>query len=142
MNINVLITGALYSSQSGYSGLKFCQSAVLAGHTISQVFFYQDGVSQANSLSMPLDDEFEAVSQWRAFSESHSVPLFVCVSAAERRGIMSDEQVLEHHLGSSEVESKDANGNLGGNIHSSINVAGLGVLHQASLDSDRTVTFK
>jgi tRNA 2-thiouridine synthesizing protein D len=129
MRFNVLVTGALYSSQSGYSALQFCQSAVAAGHAISQVFFYQDGVQQANSLSMPLSDEFEPVSAWASFSQEHGVDLVVCVSAAERRGVMSDEQAKEFAKGH-------------GDLHSAFSIAGLGALHEASLDSDRTVTFK
>jgi len=130
MKFNILVTGALYSSQSAYSALRFCQAAVAAGHTIDQVFFYQDGVTQANKYSLPLDDEFDAVASWVEFSIQASASMVVCVSAGERRGLMSDEQALEHHLGSS------------ANAHSQFSVAGLGVLHQASLDSDRMVTFK
>ncbi len=136
MNVNILVTGALYSSQSAYSALRFCQAAVAAGHSISQVFFYQDGVTQANLYSLPLDDEFDAVNSWVRFSQQTSTPLVVCVSAGERRGLMSDEQVLEHHLGRN--AAIDSNGS----AHSQFSVAGLGVLHQASLDSERMVTFK
>ncbi len=129
MKINLLVTGPLYSSQSAYSALRFCRAAIDAGHTISQVFFYQDGVTQSSKLSTPLDDEFEPMTQWVDFAESHSVPLVVCVSAGERRGLMSDEQAMEYQLGQ-------------GSVHPTFSVAGLGALHDASLSSDRTVTFK
>ena len=129
MIFNLLVTGPLYSSQSGYSALRFSEAAVAAGHTISQVFFYQDGVSQASRLSTPLEDEFDPARQWVRFADLHAVPLIMCVSAGERRGLMSDIQALEYELGS-------------GSSNSSFQVAGLGVLHQASLESDRTVSFK
>ena len=129
MKINLLVTGALYSSQCGYSALRFCQAAVEAGHQISQVFFYQDGVTQAGRLSLPLNDEFDAVSRWSEFAKTNTVPLVMCVSAGERRAMMNDEQALEYQLGQ-------------GSAHSSFSVAGLGVLHQASLESERTVSFK
>ena len=129
MNINLLVSGPLYASQSGYSALRFCQAAVAKGHTISQVFFYQDGVTQASRLSVPLDDEFNAHDQWLAFAEQNSVPLVICISAGERRGVMRDAQASEYQLGA-------------GNAHNGFSVAGLGSLHQASLSSDRTVTFK
>ena len=129
MKINLLVTGPLYSSQSGYSALRFCEAAVVAGHTISQVFFYQDGVTQASRLSFPLDDEFEPAARWAEFATSNNVPLVVCVSAGERRGMMSDEQAMENQLGA-------------GNLPSNFDIAGLGTLHEASLKSDRTVSFK
>jgi tRNA 2-thiouridine synthesizing protein D len=129
MRFNILVTGALYSSQSGFSALQFCRAAIKEGHTINQVFFYQDGVGQANCLSAPLDDEFEVVEAWASFSLEKNVKLVVCVSAAERRGVMSEEQAIEFAKGS-------------GNLHSAFTIAGLGALHEASLESDRTVTFK
>lgn len=129
MKFNLLVSGNLYSSQSAYSALCFSQAAVADGHAISQVFFYQDGVSHANRLSMPLDDEFNALERWAEFAKQNSVPLVVCISAAERRGIMSDAQAGEYQLGH-------------GNLKSGFSVAGLGALHEASLSSDRTVTFK
>ena len=129
MNINILITGGLYSRQGGYSALQFCRAAVTQGHTISQVFFYQDGVTHGNRLFVPMSDEPQLVEDWSQFSRQHDTPLVVCVSAAERRGVLNEEQAAEY--------GKDSN-----NLHPQFSVAGLGVFHEASLESDRTVSFK
>ena len=129
MKFNVLVTGGVYSSQSGYSALQFCKAAYAAGHTISQVFFYRDAVSQASRLTVPLGDEFNAVDQWQAFYQATNTPLVVCVSAAERRGVLNADQADEF--------AKDSD-----NLAPCFDVQGLGALHDASLDSDRTVTFK
>ncbi len=129
MRINVLISGGLYSSQSAYTALQFCRAAVGAGHAISQAFFYQDGASNANQLSVPLSDEFDAVSEWAQFADQHQIELVACVSAAERRGVLNAEQAGEFAKQSS-------------NLHSQFVIAGLGALHQAALDSDRMVSFK
>ena len=129
MNINVLVTGSAYSTQSAYSALQFCYAAVAKGHVITQVFFYRDAVSQSSRLAVPLGDEFNAMDEWVIFAKTHHVALIVCVSAAERRGILNPEQADEF--------AKDAH-----NLHPSFEVEGLGVLHDASLNADRTVTFK
>ena len=129
MKFNVLVTGGVYSSQSGYSALQFCKAVLAAGHTISQVFFYRDAVSQASTLTVPLEDEFNAIDQWQDFYQQHQVPLVVCVSAAERRGILNAEQAEEFAKESA-------------NLARCFSVEGLGALHDASLNSDRTVTFK
>lgn len=129
MQINILISGGLYSSQSAYSALQFSRAAVADGHAISQVFFYQDGVSNANQLSTPLADEFDAVNEWVEFAASHAIKLVACVSAAERRGILNLDQAKEFAEPSA-------------NMHPQIQVAGLGALHQAALDSERMVSFK
>ena len=129
MRFNVLISGSLYSSQSAYSALQFCRSALAVGHSLSQVFFYQDGVGNANQLSAPLADEFDAVCEWAQFAREHDLELVVCVSAAERRGVLNNEQA-------SEFAKQSAN------LHPHFVVAGLGALHRAALDSDRMVSFK
>jgi len=128
MKINLLVSGGLYTQQSGYSAWRFCRAALDAGHEISQVFFYQDGVTQGSALAAPLNDEFDMLAAWLELSEG-GVELVVCVSAGERRGMVGQDQVNE--LGMEQY-----------NLHSAFTVAGLGVLHQASLDADRTVTFK
>jgi len=114
MNFNILVTGGVYSTQSAYSALQFCKAAHAAGHTISQVFFYRDAVTQASRLSIPLIT---------------NTPLVVCVSAAERRGVLNADQAQEF--------AKDSD-----NLAPFFSVQGLGALHDASLSSDRTVTFK
>lgn len=129
MKFNILITGGLYDSQSGYAGLRFSQAALDAGHTIEQIFFYQQGVSIATQLSIPLADEFDGSREWGAFALAHSLSLVVCVSAAERRGVLGAEQQIEHAK-----ETK--------NLHPAFSIAGLGALHEASLRSNRTVTFR
>jgi tRNA 2-thiouridine synthesizing protein D len=129
MNINVLVTGGLFDSQSGFAALQFCQAAEQAGHNITQVFFYQGGVSQATLLAEPLADEFDAPREWASCKEQFSIDLVVCVSAAERRGIIGQQQMQDLAKPSF-------------NLHPAFSVAGLGALHDASIAADRTVTFK
>jgi tRNA 2-thiouridine synthesizing protein D len=127
--INVLVSGSSHDSQAAYTALMFCQAAVAGGHEISQVFFYQAGTSVGNSLATLMGDEFDNTGHWVDFASSNQVALVCCVSAAERRGIISESQKSE--LG------KEAH-----NMHPIFAVGGLGVFTDASLSSDRTVTFK
>ncbi len=129
MDINLIVNGAAYSRQSAYTALKFAEQACDQGHSISQVFFYRDGVSQGNFLAMTLADEFNAVEAWVAFARDHDVKLVVCVSAAERRGIINQQQQAEF-------------GKPSANLHPAFAVEGLGAMHDASLSANRTVTFR
>lgn len=129
MRINLLISGGLYNTQAAYSAYQFAQSAVAAGHAISQVFFYQDAAAHGTALSLPLSDEFNAVDAWSGIAKQYSIPLVVCISAAERRGIVGKEQAQEAGLKMN-------------NLHPAFTIEGLGSLHQASIEADRTVTFK
>ena len=99
------------------------------GHEITQVFFYSDGVTQANDFSHVLADEFDAVVGWQSLAKQAQIDLVVCVSATERRGIIDQDQAQQ-------LEKTR------GNLNSSFRVAGLGELHAASLESDRMVSFK
>lgn len=128
MNINIIVNGGAYSSQAGYSALQFAQQACLKGHTITQVFFYRDGVTHANDLQIPLSDEFNAPEAWSRIAKHYNIQLLVCVSAAERRGIINKQQQLEF-------------GKSNNNLHGDFAIAGLGQMLDASLTSDRTVTF-
>ncbi len=129
MQFNIIISGSPDGSQAAYSGNEFAKAVIAAGHTVNQVFFYQSGVTQANELVVPMADEYNALEQWLALANNHAVPLVVCVSASERRGIIDDSQMQEFQ--------KTAT-----NLHPQFTVAGLGVMLEASLQSDRTVTFK
>lgn len=129
MKFNIVITGAPYESQAPYSALEFVRTALVLGHEVTQVFFYQGAVAVANSLTTPLTDEFNATDQWVELSQEQGVPLVVCVSAAERRGVLNKEQ--QQDLGKS-----------GFNVHVAFAIEGLGSFHSACLEADRTVTFK
>ena len=129
MQINILITGSNFDSQAAYSAWRFCTAALAQGHVISQVFFYQGAVTVGSCLTEPLADEFNASERWAELSEKHSIDLVVCVSAAERRGILGEQQIAD--LGKPVA-----------NLHTAFSIKGLGALHDASLVSDRTVTFK
>ena len=124
MKFNILITGDAYDSLAGYSALQFCNAALTAGHTIHQVFFYQSGVTHLQ-VANPLADEFNSNQAWVALAKQHNIPLVVCISAAERRGVLGEQD---------DSNSPHAYGNFA--------VEGLGSFHAACLESDRTVTFK
>ena len=129
MQFNIVITGGLFDAQAGYSAWQFCAAALAKGHEISQVFFYQNAVTIGTQLAEPLSDEFDAPTQWAELSKKHSIDLVVCISAAERRGLIGAEQAEDL-------------GKLSTNLHPSFSIQGLGALFEASLVSDRTITFK
>lgn len=129
LKFNLLVCGDIYSSQSGYSAWRFCQAAIAQGHTIAQVFFYQAGATQASANVTLLADEFNPVARWTELADQHRVRLVVCVSAAERRGVLGEAQCDYHQAGVA-------------NLAPGFDVEGLGALHAAMLENDRTITFK
>jgi tRNA 2-thiouridine synthesizing protein D len=90
-SIAVLIEGPLLQGQSFVSALRFMQQAVAARHQIQSVFLYRDAVTAASALlDLPSDEPNLAV-QLRQFCQTHQIPLLFCSTAAQKRGVCSDE---------------------------------------------------
>ncbi|MNW03297.1 Sulfurtransferase TusD [compost metagenome] len=99
-----------------------------AGHQLSSVFFYREGVYNANQLTSPASDEFDLVRGWQKLNELQGVELHICVAAALRRGV-TDEAEAERL------------GLAGANLQPGFSLSGLGALAQAALTCDRMVQF-
>lgn len=117
MDYVLAIKGDVYGSQAAFLAYQVAEQLLTSGHKIRQIFFFQSGVSNANRLVEPASDEVNLVERWQALAQTHRVPLHLCISAAQRRGV---------------VESNLADGFV---------LAGLGEFSQAVLTADRLLTF-
>lgn len=124
----LLVTGPAYGTQTASSAYQFAQAVLARGHTLSQIFFYREGVANANALTAPASDEHHLVEAWAQLSAQHQIPLNVCVAAALRRGIIDTEQATQEQR-------------TGSNLHPAFTLSGLGELAQAALTCDRIVQF-
>lgn len=128
IKFSIVVTGGPYGSQSASSAYQFCAAALLAGHQISGVFFYQEGVLNANQLVSPATDEVNLPDFWAALANQYQFPLEVCVSASLRRGVV-DQQEAEQ-LALSQF-----------NLKPPFVLSGLGQLAVLSANCDRLVQF-
>jgi tRNA 2-thiouridine synthesizing protein D len=120
-SVALIVSTPPYSNLT-VTALRFAQAVVDRGHSLTGIFFYQDGVLNANSLVHPPSDEMNLVKQWQTFSQSSATPLHLCISAAEKRGL-SDGQG-EHNLH---------------NIADCFTVSGLGELVVLTSQADKTI---
>lgn len=127
MNYLINVT-APPSSQTSLSALRFCQALLRKGHNISRVFFYGDGVYNANSLLSPPSDENNMEQLWREFGQGENIELIVCIAAAVRRGLLNEEEAKRYDKAAS-------------NIQSPFVVSGLGQMIEGAVLADRTLTF-
>ncbi|MEX9253992.1 sulfurtransferase complex subunit TusD [Pseudenterobacter timonensis] len=118
MRFALMVTGPAYGTQQASSALQFAQALLTAGHELKSVFFYREGIYNANQLTAPASDEFDLVRAWQALNEHHGVELHICVAAALRRGVTE-----------------------GANLQPGFSLSGLGALAQAALTCDRMVQF-
>ncbi len=128
LTYSLVVNGPIYGSQSARSAYQFAQAVIEQGHTLFSVFFYQDGVSNGTSLSVPANDEFDLVKGWQELAQQHQVRLETCVAAALRRGVVSQDEANQHQLSQY-------------NLAPDFTQAGLGSLAEAMLTQDRVVQF-
>ncbi|MFC0308900.1 sulfurtransferase complex subunit TusD [Gallibacterium trehalosifermentans] len=120
------VTQPVYGSEASFLAYQVARALLQAGHIIDQVFFSQAGVSHGNGYVYPANDEFHLVKQWQQLSAQHHFPLYLCIAAAQRRGVVNDETAF----------AKEQN-----NLASGFVLAGLGEFSQAVLTADRVITF-
>ena len=123
-----IIIKSLPSSSSSNTAIKFIETALDAGHEIYRVFFYQAGVAHANNFSIAPRDEHSVIEHWIKLKEQYELDLVVCVAAALRRGVVNDEEAKRYEKN-------------GANLHSIFEISGLGQLVDASINSDRVISF-
>ncbi len=128
MQFTLLVTGPAYGTQHASSAWLFAKALLAAGHTLSSVFFYREGVLNANQLTAPASDEFDLVRGWQQLQAEHGVALHICIAAALRRGIADQQQA-------------DALALAGANLQPGFELVGLGALAEAALSSERLVQF-
>ena len=93
-----------------------------------RVFFYHDGIYHAFKYATPPDDEFHYTAQWSALARDHRIDLVVCISAAQRRGLLCGDEA--------ELQGKQDN-----DLAEGFRISGLGQLVEATLEADRFIVF-
>ncbi len=117
MKIGILVNEGPFTHQASDTAYRFAVAALAKGHEIPRVFFYHDGVHNANKLSEPQSDDRNLVKLWSELGEKHGLDLVVCVAAAQRRGIK--DEILA----------------------AGFRISGLGQLIETGIQADRLVVF-
>lgn len=126
MNYVLAVKSPVYGKQGAFLAYQFAQALVEKGHNITQIFFFQEGVSNGNAFVYPANDEVNLQKMWQAFSAEYNVPLHLCVAASQRRGVVDDSTARE-------------TGKV--NLAKTFVIAGLGEFMVATLKADRVITL-
>ncbi len=70
--------------------VRFAETCIDAGHTIAAVFVYQNAVWHGASTFSLAGDELDINAQWQRLKTA-GIPLLLCVTAAEKRGMNLDD---------------------------------------------------
>jgi tRNA 2-thiouridine synthesizing protein D len=128
MKFSIVVYAAPYSSQAAATAFNFTQSLLNQGHDIYRLFFFGDGVHNANRLSVVAQDERNLQQQWDQLIIEHKLDSVVCVSSAVNRGILDQQESRRQDLNAVSA-------------YASSELAGLGQLIDATIHSDRIVNF-
>ncbi len=128
MKFTILVNSSPYHCNAGQTAYRFIMAALAQEHQIFRVFFYHDGIYHALKHSTPPDDEPQFASLWSDLAEQYHVDLVVCISAAQRRGLLHDDEASR--------QGKQDN-----DLAAGFRISGLGQLIEATLVTDRLIVF-
>lgn len=128
MKFAVQINCSPYQSSSAVTAYHFVKTALSMQHEILRVFFYADGVYHAFAYAAPPDDELALTQSWSLLAEQYQLDLVVCISAAQRRGLLCLEEATR-------VGKQD------NDLAAGFRISGLGQLVEASLLAERFIVF-
>lgn len=128
MKFAIQINTSPYQSNAGQLAYRFILAAIGQRHEVFRVFFYHDGVYHAFRYATPPDDEIAFTAQWSELARLYRVDLLVCISAAQRRGLLCADEAKRQHKQDNDL----ADG---------FRISGLGQLVEATLEADRFIVF-
>lgn len=122
--LTIVINSPPEQTNAHFNAIAFCKAALLQGHEINLVFFFQDAVRIADRrLDLPAD-EWDPQQQWQQLAQEHCLSLQICSAASQRRGLG----------GADSLEEAEA-----ALLATGFKIGGLGVLVKATALSDRVV---
>ncbi len=124
----IQINASPCQSNIGYSAYLFIKAALAQGHEVFRVFFYHEGIYHAFKHNTPPDDELQLTKLWGELAEQHSLDLLVCISAAQRRSLLSLDEA--ERLGKQDDD-----------LAIGFRIGGLGQWVEALIEADRVIIF-
>jgi tRNA 2-thiouridine synthesizing protein D len=128
MKFAILVNEGPYQHQASDSAYQFAKAALEKGHEVFRIFFYHDGVNNGTRLATPPQDDRNITLRWAELGNKHNLDLVICIAAAQRRGIVDEDEMKR--------QGKDAS-----NIAPGFRISGLGQLIEAGIQADRLIVF-
>ena len=125
-SFTIAIHGAPYSSQASHHGLRLAAALLDAGHTITRVFFFHEGVLNALNARVAPQEERDQAAGWHELARAHGLELAVCIANALKRGVVSREEQARYDSAAATLAEP-------------FELVGLGQLIEAITTSDRYI---
>jgi tRNA 2-thiouridine synthesizing protein D len=128
MRFAIQVNASPYQSNTGFSAYQFIKAALAQGHEVLRVFFYHEGIYHAFKHNTPPDDEINLTSCWSELAENQKIDLVVCISAAQRRGLLYADEAERRNKQDDDLAT-------------GFRIGGLGQWVEALLEADRVIVF-
>ncbi|QJC28285.1 sulfurtransferase complex subunit TusD [Enterobacteriaceae endosymbiont of Plateumaris braccata] len=129
MTFSLLIMGSPYSTQNAYSAYFFTNAVIKEKHYVKDIFFYRNGVYNANKYINLDNYKINLVKCWKYLSNKYHINLYICISSALKRGIILDKnQISNNQLINNLIESE-------------FQITSLSILAKSVLTCDRFIQF-
>jgi tRNA 2-thiouridine synthesizing protein D len=128
MRFAIQVNASPYQSNTGFSAYQFIKAALAQGHEVLRVFFYHEGIYHAFKHNTPPDDEINLTACWADLAAIHKVDLVVCISAAQRRGLLYADEAERRNKQDDDLAM-------------GFRIGGLGQWVEALLEADRVIVF-
>ncbi|QJC29179.1 sulfurtransferase complex subunit TusD [Enterobacteriaceae endosymbiont of Plateumaris rustica] len=129
MIFSLLVTGSPYSTQNAYSAYFFTNAVIKEKHYVKNIFFYCDGVYNANKYIKLDNYKINLVNCWKNLSDKYHINLYFCISSAIKRGIIiNNKQILNNQLNINLIKNK-------------FQISSLSILAKSILTCDRFMQF-
>lgn len=126
--ISLLVMSAPAASQNAHSAVRFAKTVAQSEHQLNGIFFYSDGVHNANHLQLNPADEQAIYTAWAELATEYACPLLVCVTAASKRGVISQTDANDNDLNQFSLQAP-------------FQAVGLGEMAELFHTSDRVIQF-
>jgi tRNA 2-thiouridine synthesizing protein D len=127
MKFAIQVNSGPYPCGANDTAYQFIRAALRAGHEIVRVFFYHDGVYNGLGKASAPEDEAQPVKRWSVLAAEAGIDLVICISAAQRRGLVGPEATIS--------------GGCARDLAPGFRIAGTGLWIEACLKADRLVIF-
>ena len=128
MRYAIQINASPNHTHTGYSAYRFIDAALAQGHEIYRIFFYHEGIYHAFNHNSPPDDEINLTVCWGELAEKCGIDLVVCISAAQRRGLLYADEAQRRNKQDTDLAA-------------GFRIGGLGQWVEALLEADRVIVF-
>jgi tRNA 2-thiouridine synthesizing protein D len=128
MRFAIQVNTSPYQSNTGFSAYQFIKAALAQGHEVIRVFFYHEGIYHAFKHNTPSDDEINLTDCWAELAAINKVDLVVCISAAQRRGLLYADEAERRNKQDDDLAT-------------GFRIGGLGQWVEALLEADRVLVF-